>query len=225
MVRQIMFLRTALIAAALATSVNAAAATDENDAPTHHEVGLTGELTSGDTWQLEASYHWFPIKYVGVGASFGLWRQTGYDGLPATNEWRINEDDSKVGNVFLMPSLLLKSPAIIKTADVSLGLMAEPGFMMNMPSAKVAIDKIEGTNVYTNYDRVSSNSGRWCAFSLRIGAYAAFDNITISLGYAYSSLDIYGMRRNMVYNGTRFSDFYPKRKNMGGAFLRVAYSF
>lgn len=26
----------------------------------------------------------------------------------------------------------------------------------------------------------------------------------------------------MSFNGTRFDDFYPKQKNMGGTFLRVA---
>lgn len=85
---------------------------------------------------------------MGIGSSIGTWKQTGYNGLPATKEWSINDDDRKIGHVFFMPSLLLKSPAIIQTSDISLGIMAEPGFMMNKPSDNVGIDKIEGTNVY-----------------------------------------------------------------------------
>ena len=33
------------------------------------------------------------------------------------------------------------------------------------------------------------------------------------------------MHRNMSYKGTSFNDYYPKRCNMGGAFLQVSYSF
>lgn len=219
------FPRTAFLAAALITSVNLHAETDADDASYHHEVGLTGELTSGATWQLEVSYHWFPMKYVGIGGSIGMWKQMGYDGVPLTHEWSTADEDKSLMNGFLMPSLLLKTPAIIKTDDVSLGIMAEPGFMMNIPYDKVEIECSYGSGLPVDYDYVSSNSGRWYAFSLRIGAYATFDNVAIALGYACSDLDIYGMRRNMAYKGTRFDGFYPKRKNMGGAFLRMSYSF
>lgn len=217
----------AIILALALLGPNAANASgkDEDGGAWHHGVGVTGELTSSDTWQLEASYHWFPVKYVGVGASVGLWRQIGYDGAPSANEWRTDEGDRSLMNGFFMPSLLLRTPAIIRTEVVDIGLMAEPGFMMNVPYSRVDIEETDGVGYTTGYDHVSCNRGRWYAFSLRTGVYASFDQIHLSAGYVYSDLDIYGMRRDMVYRGTRFDDFYPKRKRIGGAFLRISYSF
>ena len=58
----------------------------------NYNIGVIGEITSNSTWQLEISYHWFPIQYVGVGASVGLWRQIEGDNIPATDDWRIKEN-------------------------------------------------------------------------------------------------------------------------------------
>lgn len=57
----------------------------------NYNIGVIGEIASNSTWQLEISYHWFPIQYVGVGASVGLWRQIEGDNIPATDDWRIKE--------------------------------------------------------------------------------------------------------------------------------------
>ena len=54
----------ALALALMVAVVAGAADKGEDDAAWRHCLGLTGELTSSDTWQLEASYQWFPVRYA-----------------------------------------------------------------------------------------------------------------------------------------------------------------
>lgn len=74
----------ALALAFMVAVVAGAADKGQDDAAWRHCLGLTGELTSSDTWQLEASYHWFPVRYAGIGVSLGMWEQYSYGGVPAT---------------------------------------------------------------------------------------------------------------------------------------------
>ena len=194
---------------------------EEDDENWHHCVGVTGELTPSTAWQLEGSYHWFPVRYVGVGASVGFWKQIGGD-VPATNDWSVREDSQNAMNLFVTPSLLFQTPALVKTEDVKIGLMAEPGLMLNVPYDKVYIERTHGTGIPLEYDKVSSHKGAWPAFNFRVGAYSSFGRIGVALGYVWSNLDIYAIRRNMVYENVRFNKFYPKRKYCGGMFVRIS---
>lgn len=46
-------------------------AQDEAVSRNMHSAGVNAAITSSDTWQLEAAYHWFPIRYVGIGGGIG----------------------------------------------------------------------------------------------------------------------------------------------------------
>ncbi len=221
MVGQIRLFCIVLFAAMMPNGIVASTGETEEENK-HHGIGLTGELTSGTTWQMEVSYHWFPIQYVGIGASLGLWKQIGGDESPATEEWRISEDSHNITNGYFMPSLLFRTPALIKTEDVKIGLMAEPGCMMNVPYDKVSLEKTYGTGIPIEQEKISYHKGNLLAFNFRVGIYTSFDNITMSLGYVYSDLDIYAMRRNMRYDNIHFSGFYPKRKAVGGLYVKVS---
>lgn len=220
------FSHTLLTAAALFLCGNMRAASPYDwDTYPRHVAGLTGSLTSGDTWQLEASYHWFPMKYVGIGGSAGLWKQIGYDYEWAAHDWYIEDDCKSLMNGFIMPSVILRSPVIVKTSEIDFGLMAEPGLMLNIPYESVTVTNTDAHGIPMTKSEVSNHNGRWVAFNLRLGIYAHINEIGINLGYMYSTLDVYGMVRNMEYHGTRFDGFCPKHKNIGGAFLKVSYNF
>ena len=199
-----------------------ASAGNTDDENLHHCLGATGELTSGTTWQLEASYHWFPIRYVGIGASVGFWKQIGNDYIPSAKGWRVREDSQNVMNGFVMPSLILQTPALVKTEDLSVGLMAEPGMMFNIPYDKVYIEYTNDKGIPIADNKISYHDSSWLALNLRIGIYSKFDRISLTLGYVFTNLDVYAMRRNMQYDNVKLGDFYPKRKYHGGAFLRVS---
>ena len=184
------------------------ASTEDSDKwDRHHSIGITGEITSNPTWQLETSYHWSPFRYIGIGASVGIWKEIGGDKIPATNGWRASEDSKSVMNGFFMPSLLLRTPAFIKTEDINIGFMAESGVMTNVPYDRVYIEKTNEIGISVADTKISYNKGTWFAFNFRAGVYASFDNVNISLGYVCSDLDIYAMRRNMQYGNVMFKDF------------------
>ncbi len=219
MVGQIRLLCIAFFTAII-PSLAAASTEDTDESHRHHRIGVTGEIKSNVIWQLEASYHWFPFRFIGIGASVGFWKEIGGD-RPGSDHWRVDEKSENAMDLFLMPSIVIQTPALIKTEDVRIGLMAEPGLMMNVPYDKVYIEETN-MGIPVAYSKVSYNKGKWFAFSFRVGAYASFDNVSITLGYVHSDLDIYAMRRNMQYRNVRFNDFYPKPKNCGGMYISIS---
>lgn len=188
-----------------------------------NHISLTGILNTADAWQLEFTYHRMLCPYVGIGGSIGVWRQTAYNGYPSGNGWYIDPDDEKARNLYLQPSLLLRTPSLVKLTDVDFLLFAEPGFMMNIPYDRVSI--ITTGQHSQGYDEVSSSSGKWCAFSLKLGVTAKFDRVELSAGYLFSTLDACGLRREISYRDRDFSEFYDVCDGVHGAFLSVSYNF
>lgn len=189
-----------------------------------NRIAVSGELTSCDTWQIDISYHYMLCSYASVGASIGMWKQYTVDGIPKNQGWRIREDNEKVENFYLRPSICLFSPAIIRFSDGELKVFVEPGMMMNIPYCKVCISLKDSHGMENGYEYVSSNSGRWHAFDCKMGLFLNLGTIGFSAGYVYSDLDIFAMRRNMVFRGQHFSKFYPGRKYLHGGFISMFYN-
>ncbi|MCI7273332.1 hypothetical protein MR642_03295 [bacterium] len=117
----------------------------------------------------------------------------------------------------------LKSPAL-KIKDAYLGVYAEPGLMMNIPYHSVYIDKTTN-RPETEYEKISTSKGQWCAMDLRVGIYVNVGPCGISAGYTMSNFDIYSQRRHLSYNGVSFSQFYPKKSFTQGVYLTLSYYF
>lgn len=191
---------------------------------THHRASISGMLTSSDTWQLDMAYHYMFNRYVGIGGAVGVWKVYYEDGFASGNNWQIESDDNKPSNIYLRPSLMLKSPAV-KIKSVDLGLFAEPGFMMNIPYQSVWIR--QNTPDWPEYDikRVSTGKGQWCALDLRAGVYANIGPCGFSAGYLMSGFDVYSQYRHLSYGGVSFSRFYPRKSFLQGAYLTLSYYF
>lgn len=190
---------------------------------THHRVSITGALTTSDAYQLQFSYHYMFWKYFGVGGGFGWWKNWYEDGWASGSNWSIDDDDNKPGNLYLRPSVILKSPAV-GIGQVALSLYAEPGIMLNIPYQRVCIEKTTGL-VVTDYDYISTNKGQWVAIDIHLGINADIGPCGFSLGYLMSNLDIYSQYRHLSYNGISFSKFYPRHTFMQGAYLTLSYNF
>ncbi|MCM1483618.1 MAG: hypothetical protein NC043_04720 [Muribaculaceae bacterium] len=189
----------------------------------HNRVEVSGMLTSTDSWQMEVGYHYMINRYIGVGGSFGGWKVYFEEGFPSGKNWDIESDDNKPYNLYLRPSVVLKSPAL-KVGQVDLGLFAEPGVMMNVPYTRVSIRQY---TTWPNYEpkSVSTSKGQWCAVDVRAGVYANVGPCGISAGYMMSNLDVYSQYRHLSYNGIPFSEFYPQKSFMQGAYLTLSYYF
>ncbi len=162
-------------------------------------------------------------RYFGVGGAFGYWSNWYEDGWASGKNWNIDEDDNKPSNLYLRPSLLLKTPGIAYRS-VSWSLVAEPGVVLNIPYQRVCI---ESTRDFprVEYEYVSTSKGQWFAVELRLGICMEVGPCQFSAGYLMSNLDIYSQYRHLSYNGVSFSEFYPRKPFMQGAYLTMSYSF
>ncbi len=210
-----------LLSGILGCIVCLAEVSGRDDDPTgKHRFGLNGALTSSDTWQTEMEYHYMFLPYIGVGGSFGMWKQYYYDGLPGGSDWWLIDDDEYISNLYLRPSLVLISPALLKIRDAKIKLLAEPGIMMNVPYQCVGIDIYEN-GVPVDYVTRSSSKGQWCAIDCRAGVNVTIGPINITAGYLISNFNIYGISRNIEFRGEKFSKYYPNKRYLQGAFLSL----
>ena len=83
-----------------------------------NKIALNGELLC-DTWQIDASYHYFVLPYIGFGGSIGMWKQYTVDGIPSGRGWTVDEDYENVENFFIHPSISLVSPCVAKIEELS----------------------------------------------------------------------------------------------------------
>lgn len=198
-------------------------ASQESEEKTHHRVGFNGALTSSDSWQLEFSYHYMFGKYIGLGGSIGWWKVYFDEGHASGSNWSVDDDYNKPENLYLRPSLLLKSPAL-KSGDCAWSLFAEPGIQMSIPYRRVCIESTPNWPVI-DYDYVSTSKGQWLALDLRLGVSLDVGPCGISAGYMMSNLDVYSQYRHLSYKGISFKDFYPRKSFMQGGYLSLSYNF
>lgn len=194
----------------------------KDDGKSNVMLSVSGELNSADVWRLEGACHWFPIPYVGVGGSLGIWKQYFADVIPKSNNWAVTEDYSKPSNLYVQPSVVLLSPDFVKGDGWGIHLYGEVGVMINVPYEKVEIGLGPYQYINYDYDYVSSNKGKFCFLDYKLGLSFKIDNVTLTAGYSYSGLDIYSMRRKMVYDHTCFDTFYPRPKGTHGAFITLS---
>ena len=190
---------------------------------THNRAAFSGTLTSSYSYSLEASYHYMFCKYIGVGGAVGYWANWYEDGWASGSDWNIDEDNNKPSNLYLRPSVVLKSPCI-RLKATKWSLYAEPGTMLNVPYQRVCIEKTQNP-MRTDYDYISTNKGQWFAIDLRVGIFVNFGPCGFSAGYIMSNLDVYSQYRQLSYKGTSFSKYYPKKSFMQGAYLTASYYF
>lgn len=188
-----------------------------------HRVSVSGTLTSSDSYSIEAAYHYMVCEYVGVGGAFGGWANYFDDGFAEGHGWNIDPDDNKPSNLYLRPSVVVKTPSL-KYRAASWSLIAEPGVTLNIPYQCV---DIELTHEWPqkNYDATSTCKGQWIAFDLRLGVSLEIESCGLSAGYMMSNLDIFSQYRHLSFRGVSFRDFYTAKPFMQGAYLSLYYRF
>lgn len=188
-----------------------------------HHVAVSGTLSSSDTYSIEGEYHFMLMKYLGIGGAIGYWSNYFDDGKASGPGWSVSDDFNKPSNLYLRPSLILKSPGL-KYKETTWSLFAEPGIMLNIPYRRVEIESTR-RGPWVEYDYISTNEGQWLALELRLGINIDIDQLSFSAGYFMSNLDIYSQYRHLSYRGVSFKDYYPDKPFMQGGYLTISYSF
>lgn len=202
----------------------------EKEEKTKQHAEMYGALTSSDSYQVDLSYHYMVVPYVGFGASVGVWKVYFADGYAQGKNWEIDDDSCKPENLFIRPSLYLKSPAI-KIRKCKWSVFANPGIMISVPYAHVNIIKTLSNlrpGVYYSEQTLghaSTTKGQWCAADIRLGLCLDIGPIGFSAGYLASNHDVYSQYRHMSYKGISFKEFYPEKPFMQGVFLTTSYNF
>ena len=185
---------------------------DFDDDPSHlnWEFSIGAGLNS-DGWQWNLGITWMPIPYFGIGMSVGLdseiqeiadwdwsWIYDDYDYGYSYSDY----DDDYCTRLFFKPSILLRSPEIIKISDVTLHLFAQPAMVM----AAYA----EG-----------SKDSNWLYWEMGGGVMAAAGRVTLSLGYSYSNFSLLEGNPYSHYGG--YSDDSPHYTH--SVFFSLGYKF
>lgn len=189
----------------------------------NNRVAVSGAFSNSYTWQVDLSYHYMINRYLGFGASLGYWKTAYPEGQPKGNDWYAEWDSNDPSNVFLRPSIILKTPPLrIKKCEI--GIFAQPGAMMNVPYLSVTLLQGSAATGYTRKS-VSTTGGQWFALDARLGLFVNLGPCGFSAGYLISNHDIYGQYRHLRYNKVSFDSFYPEKTLLQGIYAMVSYYF
>lgn len=187
----------------------------------HHRISLDGSITTSTSYIVEASYHYMFNYHIGIGAGLGICQSYFTDSYASGPNWQIDRDTSNPGNMYLNFSAIFKTPSIL-FKSVRWGLMARPSIALQVPYARIYVEDLNHLQVI-NRHKLSTNNGQFFFMDARVGIYANFEKIGISVGYLLTSFDINSYYRNFSYKGVSFAKFYPSKKLSHGIFLSAAY--
>lgn len=187
-------------------------------------IGMNLQFTTHHSWQIDFGCHYMLSQHVGVGGSVGGWRQYKSPISPEGPNWWVLRSDRHPSNVFIRPSVLLMTSELFRIGKVGVGFSACPGLQFNVPQQRVTI-MIANDWDYSDNVKVHTTKGEWFAVDCRAGFYLHAGPVFLQMGYVASSLNIYGMYRNLEYNHVSFKNFYPHSSWLQGGYMTVSYNF
>ena len=169
-----------------------------------HRLSVGASISTDDTYDYSAGYHYMICGYAGVGARVGAWSFFPDDGIIGETA----EERDRRENLFFQPSVLLVSPSLFSIKNCTFHIECEPSLMISMRQDVWAPSGADGR--YTEY---STDCLSW---HCDIGLSVRYRNLDFHAGYSMSNLDI-----NREYDG---SGSYSKKliNNIG---VRVSALF
>lgn len=203
----------------------------QEDEP-HHEISMSAGIMSNQAYDTRLTYQYYLNKSIGVGASFGYYKQWYANYIPQSelhhgewDYWKLSEKDCKPQNIYLEPSLSINSPAIAQVGRRSLKLGLDVGVMFQLPYTLVNVKYINTTTQASQQKSIHTNDMQWCFWDIRPTIKVESKNLFVALGYGLSDFDVYASYRKITVQGKAFDDFYPKKKLNNSFFLRVGGYF
>ena len=228
-------------------SANAQISSESSRGQASLSIGVATNLSVN----AEISGHYMFLPYIGIGGGIGITGQYDYNKVPfgeiSSNEstrafWGLDKEQRKVVRPYLRPSLLLRTPTLIrfgKERDFELKLQVEPGLQLTIPYARARINYAwypaqggyypdmseDFADIPFQTEGYSSRKGDWCFWNLKNSITVTKDNVYFYLGYSISNFDLYSIRRNIVVEGVSFHKFYPETKYTHCVFAGIGFVF
>lgn len=195
------------------------------------QIGLIVGINTNEAYELEVSYHYMLFPYLGIGSSIGFFNQWYNEYLPygkavgGFNSWVLSDSDKKIGKLYLRPSILLATPALLNIGACKISLLTESGVQLLFPHTGVYIDYINSNNNDTKSIYKSTNRGQWCFWNFKGFVNLKIQETSFAFGYGISNLDIYDSRRHIYVDGQYLKSFYPEKKLTHSFCIMFNYSF
>ena len=203
----------------------------QGDEP-HHEISMSAGIMTNQAYDTRLTYQYYLNKSIGVGASFGYYKQWHANHIPQSelhheewDYWRLSEKDCKPQNIYLEPTLSLNSPTIAQVGRWSFKLGVDIGVMFQLPFTLVSVKYINTTTQKSHQKNIYTSDMQWCFWDIRPTIKVESNNIFVALGYGLSDFDVYSSYRKITIQEKAFDDFYPKKKLNNTFFLSVGGYF
>lgn len=176
-----------------------------NDDTLRHRLTLDGSISTEDSYDFGAGYHYMFCDYIGAGAHMGIWSFFPEDGIIGET----SEERDRRENFFLRPSILLMSPDLFTLGNCTFHLECEPSIMI---SARQHI------NAYNDDDKTYHEYRTDClSWRCDAGFGVKYRNVSFIANCAISNLDI-----KRKYKG---SDDSFSKKLVSSFGLKIGVSF
>jgi len=194
-----------------------------------HEAQLTVGLNSYLAAEIEPSYSFMFHKNIGIIAGLrGVMELVDDLHYPLTggpaHQWKVY-DKKKASTILFRPAARVRFPIV---GDY-LFLHLEPGILLNMiPNETIEFAYINTQDfepIPSRFEKVKNKGGETLFFDMKSYITMQIDNLGVSLGYGFSTFDIYSGRRNIVIQGDPLKNHLSKKKNNHAGFLGVSYYF
>jgi hypothetical protein len=198
----------------------------------HSEISMSAGIMTNQAYDTRLTYQYYLNKSIGVGASFGYYKQWHANHIPQSelhhgewDYWRLSEKDYKPQNIYLEPTLSINSPAIAQVGRWSFKLGVDLGVMFQLPYTLVSVKYINTATQASQQESLHTSNMQWCFWDIRPAIRIENKGIFVDFGYGLSDFDIYSSYRKIKIQEKTFNDFYPKKKLNNTFFLKVGGYF
>lgn len=176
-------------------------------------------VSNDATFAHELDFHWYFLKYMGVGFGVELDKYTpdavishiGFgDDADNYDDYKDYDPDEIVKFNF-HPMLSLRTPPVWFSHDSSWGVMlrCDPGLVMSLPANDhvwISPDVFPSTSTVAPAGnvKVTNHGGKWLFYRVRTALSFYNELGMLSVGYSFSDYNINLCRNNMFYRGQQF---------------------
>lgn len=179
----------------------------------------------------EIDYHYFPLRYAGVGFGVELDDNHGDKPLTESDEDDYTYDVDRIVKVNFHPMLSFRSPPVWFSHDRSWGVMlrCDPGVVLSVPAndeiyVTEPVQRDKSGILIASTRTIRNHGGKWFFWRVRTGLSFYNEFVAITVGWGISNYNINYCRNHMENNWHRLygHDSFAKTNSL---FIALSYCF